>query len=398
MLRVLAMIGAGALLALAACSGGEDGKPISTLSEEEQASAATVAAVETISAQPFPTPPVFDVEAIDSAIAAIRSGDPEAVLGQLFTTTIVCVLGVSGFRPPPSCEGVTEDTLDDVFPVSNCDFRYVPRATAEQHIRLWLEAGTGPEVEGVYHVQKSSFAGLYRTHEQPQFAVVLRSVLTDRVAGWVLTFTDDGLIGFGTGCFRTPEEVLEVWAFEGSVIPESQITPTVTPTPLPTPPLTGIASIDAAIKAILADDGAALVAQMRMTSLFCEATPIGLQPHPGCESAPAGTLTEGFPISSCEGRYAEREFAEPLVTGYAGQEVHSVFAFPGTRLHSFLSEAQADYILIVQRHIDGQANASGLLLNSGGVVGQVGGCQQTPAQAIESWELTDPIIPPPQDR
>lgn len=176
------------------------------------------------------------------------------------------------------------------------------------------------------------------------------------------------------------------------------VAPQLSPTPLPTPPLTGIGSVDAAIEAILADDGDALVAQMRMTSLVCEATPTGLQPHPGCESNPAGTLTEGFPISSCEGRYADREFAEPLVRGYAGQEVHSVFAFPGTRLHRFLSAAQADYILIVQRLVDGGIYGSGLLLNSDGVVGQVGGCQQTPAQAIASWELIDPIIPPPQDR
>lgn len=185
--------------------------------------------------------------------------------------------------------------------------------------------------------------------------------------------------------------------------PTAEASPTAAATTLPTPPVTGIESLDAAIAAIHREDAAELLSQMRMTSLPCVGERFGLAPDPPCNGQPEGKLVEAFPISNCEGSFVPRDVAEPSVRGFAVGErppsIYAVYDFSGTRLDSVIyAQAEAEYILIAQRLIDGQPFASALLLTDDGIVGSVGGCQQSPTQAVETWELTDAILPPPEGR
>ena len=365
MLRLLAMVCAGSLLALAGCSGGS----------------------EDASTSPLPTPGFFGIEAVDSAIANIRSDDPAALLDSLVPVVIDCAEHTRGFLEGPTCEDADGGILEGLFPVTNCFLRYGTVEEAQQSVRGWLEAGSGPEVYGVYPAGGNDHA------------IVLRTILADRVAGWVLVVNEEGTVGFSSGCLQAPDAVVGAWRFGAQTFSQSQRTPTPSPTPLPTPPHTGIASIDAAIDAIQRQDAEALVALMRMTGVPCVEERFSLAPDPLCRGEPEGALVESFPISSCEGSFVPRVTAQPLVEAFAapGMQVFAVYRFPGTRLDGgFWGETEAEYILITQQRMDDQwLFGSGLLLRGDGIVGQIGGCTQSPTQAIESWELIDPIIPPP---
>ena len=176
------------------------------------------------------------------------------------------------------------------------------------------------------------------------------------------------------------------------------------PTVLPTPPLTGIASIDAAVDAIQRQDSAALFAQMLMTRLACDATPTAYTPFPACDGAPHGTLVPGFPIASCEGRFSPRDAAESyvgdiVIPAFGTTAVLAVFNTGGTRFdRSFYTYAEPRYVIVLERSVGDDVLGGGLLLDDEGVVGFSRACGATPSELISFWELTDAIIPPPDER
>ncbi len=176
------------------------------------------------------------------------------------------------------------------------------------------------------------------------------------------------------------------------------------PTALPTPPRTGIASIDAAIEAIQHQDSDALIAQMRLSLIPCEAAPMGLSPFPACDGAPEGSLFERFPVSRCEGFFASRDSAEQTIRDFVTStsstvQVHAVFNTGGSRLDGGLyARAEPRYMVVLRAPVEDSIAGGGLLLDDEGVVGYSGACGFSPAGFIAAWELTDAIIPPPDER
>lgn len=377
MWKLLAATSACCLITLLSCSdGGKDAKP-----------------------GPLPTPGYFGIEAVDSAIAAIQSDDPVAVLELLLPTEIDCDEDAPEFSESPSCLEAVNGRLVDVFPLTNCDFRYVPLDEAERKIRGWLEAGSGPEVYGVFPAGRSAYGRRYQAYDGPWYAVVLRTILADRVAGLVLVANEEGVVGFSSGCQQAPDAVVGTWRFSAQTFALSQRTPTPSPTPLPTPPLTGIAAIDAAIDAIQHQDADALVNQMRMTLLACESEQMGLSIFPFCESEPDDTLVESFPIATCEGAYRRIEHSGPAVRRLlvgADVAVFAVFATKGTRFEeSFYSRANPAYVIVIERSQGSARSGVAVLIDDSGLVGSLSGCADTPESIVSFWDLTDAVVLPP---
>lgn len=345
--------------------------------------------------KPLPTQGHFSAESINTAIAAITSGDAEAVISRLLTTDIDCAKDAPEFSENSACAASLDGQLQNVFPMTNCDFRYVPGAEAESTIRSWIEAGSGPEVYGVYPSSRSAYGQRYQAYEGPHYSIVLRTITEDTVSGWVLIVNEEGVVGFSSGCNQAPDAVVGTWRFSAQTFALSQRTPTPSPTPLPTPPLTGIGSIDAAIDAIQRQDGDALVSQMRMTLLACEAEPMGLSIFPFCVDEPNGTLVESFPIATCEGAYRRIEHSGPAVRRLlegADAVVFAVFATNGTRFEeSFYSRANPAYVVVFGSARFGVA----VLVDESGLVGSLSGCADTPESIITFWELRESIFAPP---
>lgn len=347
----------------------------------------------------FPTSEPTGIVAVDAAIDAIERQDADALASQVRLSLVYCeIYHVDALSIFPPCGDEPNGTQFERFPVGKCDAFDYSAESAEQSIRDILTPDPeAASVYGVFETKGSSFVrGTYGT-VRPQYIIVLETARGDSLTGSGLLLNHRGIVGYAAGCDSSPSDFLLESGLGRPIIPPP------TPTALPTPPLTGIASVDAAIDAIRRGDGDALVAQMRLTFLACEERRVDLSLFLACDGAPEGTMLGGFPVSSCEIGYVSPKIAAPIVAGVASasptKEVFAVFSTAGTRLEASLySHAEPMYVVVLRTLLPDREAGSGLLIGREGVVGHTGACISTPRSMISFLELTDAIIPPPDER
>ncbi len=156
---------------------------------------------------------------------------------------------------------------------------------------------------------------------------------------------------------------------------------------------TGIPSVDAAIAAELAADGAALQSLIRYQPIACTLTITGIGAPPRCRPGEAdGTPVDVLSVATCEPEYQRRdEFrAEGITT--PGATLYAVYRSPDLEFPS------GDYFVMFLRPENPQATpretSFSLIMTADGITGIFYGCDATAPQTVTSLHLTDPIIAP----
>ncbi len=351
------------------------------------------------------------IAAVDAAIDAFERQDIDSLVAQIHMSLAPCEPKPSSLSPFPACDGEPEGTLLQAFAVTSCElFHNVSRDEAVWQLRNFITPASRPrqvQVHTVFDTEESEltsagdFAGSYYAHVQPNYVIVLQAKIPDipdYLRGRGLVLNDEGVVGFIGGCSSTPASLIRSWQLHSLIIPPP------TPTVLPEFLHTGIASVDAAVDAIHRGDSDAFLRQMRLTSLACDASPDASSPFPACDDEPPGTLVAGFPITGCSSLYISREEAESYVENivipeFEIVEVHAVYRTRGTYFdRSFFSRAAPQYVIVLKWSSGLGLRGNALLLDADGIVGFHRGCGEDPEEVISFWELTDAIIPPPDER
>ncbi len=155
---------------------------------------------------------------------------------------------------------------------------------------------------------------------------------------------------------------------------------------------TGVASIDAAIDAMLITDLSALRAMIRFTPTPCVISPEGLGALPTCRPGEAeGTAVDVLPIAQCEGFFARPD--ELALDGVPSLAVrlYAVYRAPADVF------PPGKYFVLFSARAPGAADAVrgfALVMTDDGITGIHFGCAQTPEQIVEFQRLTDAIVAP----
>jgi len=155
---------------------------------------------------------------------------------------------------------------------------------------------------------------------------------------------------------------------------------------------TGVPEIDAALATLFSGDRAAVEALIQYAPTECEAEPVGLGAPPQCpEGVAAGTAIDVLPWAQCEGTYIFPEKIEPTVDlltqpGAVLYGVYSVEAGfpPGDHVAMYLKTGATV-------RPDG---AYAVFLTGGRVTGLHAGCNMTPSEFIDFFDLTEVYLAP----
>lgn len=172
-------------------------------------------------------------------------------------------------------------------------------------------------------------------------------------------------------------------------------TPDAEPTVAGTPggDETGIASVDAILRAVRAKDYAALAAMVRFEPVACTEAQ-GAGGPPKCRTGePEGTPVEVVQVLSCEGffeREGELKLDQPGY-GTASGLVYGVYGVEDSQLLELWPDAQ--YAIVLYRANENDFSST-LLADGEGIVGINDGCGETPAQWVSAQGLIDVILAP----
>lgn len=172
------------------------------------------------------------------------------------------------------------------------------------------------------------------------------------------------------------------------------------PTPASTPTAeatagageTGIASVDAALAALVEQDAAALGAQARFQQLACETEPMGIGGPPICEAGEAdGTVVSVFPVAQCEGGFIREGALAGAFTSLTKYpvDVYGVYRTPP----QYFPEG-AYTIVIDSPDPERPGSAREIVLDDVGITGINYGCAESPEVLVQNRRLTDAIIAP----
>lgn len=347
------------------------------------------------------------IAAVDAAIDAIERQDADALLAQVRLSAIPCTVPQNDRWGVSSCS--SESPTFEAFPVGGCRDTYVSRSVAEAALSSGiLPLSKIPGLHEIYDAAGSRVAGGFFAPANATHVVLLAS-RTDGdeiVAG--LVFDEESLVGIADACtWQSP--FIAYWQLTSSFYPLP------TPTPRPTPMLTGVVSIDAVVDAIRARDSDSLVEQIQLSPIPCYPLARQNTPFPRCDGEPDGTLFERFALlerfapSYCASVYVSQNVAEQTIGDFIATASGYVYAVYGTAESlleqgdgfsaDFFRRASPSYIAIVEHEVKWDRTlAVMLLLNDHGLVGYSSGCDDTPESFISFWELTDAIIPPPDER
>lgn len=174
-------------------------------------------------------------------------------------------------------------------------------------------------------------------------------------------------------------------------------TPIASATATPTVDISrsGIASVDAAIDAVLAGDADGLRRLLRYTPTRCQTAPQQVGSPPPCRASEAdGTLVDVLSVLHCEGVY-QRE--GELDLGFDG----SPFPPVGSSLYAVYRSGPttfppSQYTVIFSRPGSGSGfgTAFALEMSDDGVVGVSHGCAGTIDEFLQYGHFTDVIVPP----
>lgn len=169
-------------------------------------------------------------------------------------------------------------------------------------------------------------------------------------------------------------------------------TPGASPTPEKGRTETGIAAVDAAIKAVLAGDQAALASQAVFTTQACT-TAQGAGGPPQCQRGEAsGTRLEVMSAASCEGYYVRRADLAAEVQRFLEGE----FQLYGVYKNSGKIFTEGEYAIIFSHKGAHAPPGFGrqVFVSKEGVTALNFGCGQSPADLVSFQGLKDVIIAP----
>lgn len=134
---------------------------------------------------------------VDAAIAAILSGDSDAVRKLLIPLSLKCSLEPSGgFPQPPKClPGMSDGSIVEAFPVGGPEGSYVLAANAATAFRSLLDSK--PRLFAVYNVTTNNEPGW----PSGKYGVVF--VGSGQVRGVLLSVSADGIVNIAYGGGRT---------------------------------------------------------------------------------------------------------------------------------------------------------------------------------------------------
>ena len=208
MIRIFTLLLIPGILALAIACGDDDGgdQPAPTSTVDAPAATATV----TVPADRT------GIAEVDAVLDAVDSGDREALAALVGFTVIPCVEEVVGKGAPPECRADEPDgTPVDVFTFVECEGAYL----RPDEMAGLLDPLLGPDVD-LYAV----YAGLGELFPPGEYAAIYSGVVGPAGAG-VLEFAyrvviENGtIIGAGTGCAQTPEELVAFAGLTDPVLP-----------------------------------------------------------------------------------------------------------------------------------------------------------------------------------
>jgi hypothetical protein len=190
---------AGALIALTAVAsgacGGDSGPPGATPSPSAQANATAVPTRTPMSSDPT------GIVAVDGAIAAIKSGDVDALVDLMLLEPERCAPPAGAGGPPACNAGEATGTEIDVVPIVSCEAGWGREAALPQVLSSL--AGGEATLFAVYRGDESVFG------RRGDYGVIFtyHTATGDIARNFVMT--DNGVVGVDLGCGESAHQMVE---------------------------------------------------------------------------------------------------------------------------------------------------------------------------------------------
>ena len=298
----------------------------------------------------------------------------------------------------PFCGDEPNGTLVESFPIATCEGAYRQLEYSGPVVRRLVD-GTDAAVFAVFATEDSRFDESFYSHANPSHVIVIQRSQGERKFGVAVLVDEQGLVGSLSGCADTPESMISFWELTEAIVPPP---PTVTPTPTPQPITnrTEIESVDEVLRIIEENDEEALEAMGRTIEVPCKKEhPIA--PYPPCpRMEEEETIVAAIPASFCSQHY-QRGIGDLSTFFRLGddRQILAVYPTTGSLLQeNFLGVVEHEYVVFFTAGLAHSPRTTMLLLDEEAIVAYGNTCQFSLEDFILGQHLTDPIIPPPDER